>query len=532
MKTIHKFTIKANALILALLTFVSCNDFLAEKPSKSSSVEITTASHLDGLMAHFNDFIDEVNRAALFATDDYGVITALHDATPYIYQSYYSSYTTACWDWDHFAQASSDNLWTNTGGGTSGGEWGKIFKANTVLRYLDRVSGSDTEKARLKAEAHFVRAYSHWVLANVYCLPYTEANKNEMGLPLKRTLSFEESFERASLEETYQFIEEDLQEALKCITPLVQEGRVKPWRANTAAINGFAARYYLNRNDYSQALAHANSALNEYNTLMDYNTEMYYQNSASVVIDRGTPQEQTVTLQYPWTQRENNPSGINYNDRMTTWKEFLYTRYLRAEGGYCIPSYELLAIYDKEHDLRYKYHMISHFSYIRGANGSAGVPSYDHPGYIFYSTVAHIPSGPTTAEMYLIKAECQARLGDINPAMQTLNILRASRMEPGPWVNLSATNRDDAIKQILAERRRELPFTQRWYDIRRFDNNEDPNDDVGTITRTFYKVDLTTVYGNEPPITYTLEKNSRKYALPINNAEIMISNGVLKQNVY
>ena len=66
---------------------------------------------------------------------------------------------------------------------------------------------------------------------------------------------------RATIEETYRFIESDLQEALKCSTALVQNGQNKHWRANTAAINGFAARYYLNRNRYEQALKYAENVL-------------------------------------------------------------------------------------------------------------------------------------------------------------------------------------------------------------------------------------------------------------------------------
>ena len=155
----------------------------------------------------------------------------------------------------------------------------------------------------------------------------------------------------------------------------------------------------------------------------------------------------------------------------------------------------------------------------------------DYPIYTFF-TLTYMPSGPTTAEMYLIKAECQARLGDYMDALETVNILRAKRMEPGEWVNLKASNQQEAIMQILEERRREMPFAQRWFDLRRLNNNETDYDDVENITKEFYRFTSATIYGDEEPLTYTLEKNSRKYALPINENEIELSNGALEQNVY
>ena len=68
--------------------------------------------------------------------------------------------------------------------------------------------------------------------------------------------------------------------------------------------------------------------------------------------------------------------------------------------------------------------------------------------------------------------------------------------------------------------------------MRRLNNNEDPNDDVEAVSRTFYRVSSTAIYSKEAPVTYTLEKNSRKYAFPINQNEIEVSNGEMKQNTY
>jgi hypothetical protein len=201
-------------------------------------------------------------------------------------------------------------------------------------------------------------------------------------------------------------------------------------------------------------------------------------------------------------------------------------RLIDHENAWFIPSADLLSLYDKSNDLRYEYHIVEGYSYIAGMNN----PPYNYPGYIFFSWDKTI-SGPTVAEVYLIKAEALARMGNLPEAMAAVNVLRSKRMKPGPWVNLAAANKNDAIKKILEERRREMPFAQRWFDIRRYNNNEDPDDDV-ILTRTFYPYSSTSILVNETPKTFTLPKNSRRFAAPIPQADIIASNGALIQNRY
>ncbi|MCK7554030.1 RagB/SusD family nutrient uptake outer membrane protein [Chitinophaga sedimenti] len=301
----------------------------------------------------------------------------------------------------------------------------------------------------------------------------------------------------------------------------MQEGRPRHWRANKAAVNGFAARYYLTRNNYAEAQKYAQLALDEYSVLVDYNTQMRYGRTQSVVIDPGKPESKTVVLQYPYTH--DNQTDLT---DMVGWKEFLYFRMLNHGSWWYIPSQALLNLYDKDHDLRYRYHIVENYSYDRGMIN----PSFDYPGYIFFFK-DRLPSGPTVAEMLLIKAEALARTNKPGEAMAPLNLLRANRMTPGAWVTLVATTQDDAIAKVLEERRRELPFTQRWQDIRRYNNNEYAPDDV-SLTRDFYPYTVAAVQTNEAIKTYSLPKGSRRFAQPIPRTEMVASNGVIEQNKY
>ena len=355
-----------------------------------------------------------------------------------------------------------------------------------------------------------------------YYLTYTEANKNELGLTIKETTSFNEFEGRATLEKTYEQIEKDLAVALTINNDMtIVNNKYTSWRANKAAVNGFAARYYLNRNNYELAQKHAEAALESHNLLVNYNTEMRYSSKKSEVTVNG----EKVEIKFPYT----HDNQTDMTD-MLEWKEVMYFRMLNNESWWYIPSHELIALYDKANDLRYKYHMVENYSYDRGLTN----PAYEYPGYIFFFK-DRIPNGPTTAEMLLIKAECQARTGKVAEAVATVNVLRDARMAadaPASVKYIAASSKEEAVAKIIEERQREMPFTQRWYDIRRLNNNDDSSDDVGDLKKTFYKYNSSTLIKDGGPIEYTLPKNSRRYAAPIHESEIISSNGVIEQNKY
>ena len=159
--------------IFGLLTLagISCDDYLAKQPSKTTSLVPSTTDHLEYLLNNYSTFYQEGNNTAIYSSDDYGLYTDIYQARNGAYSI--DAVEFATWDTEYLPNESTDGFWTN--------EYRKIFTANMVLNYIPQVSGNETTKARLEAEAHLVRAYSLWELANPYCLPYTETNKKEQG---------------------------------------------------------------------------------------------------------------------------------------------------------------------------------------------------------------------------------------------------------------------------------------------------------------------------------------------------------------
>ncbi|WP_458409992.1 RagB/SusD family nutrient uptake outer membrane protein [Bacteroides congonensis] len=515
--------------IIFLATALSgCNDYLDEQPRKGNGVELKTFDQLVALLAARVDGMDrqlmwDYNVAQRYMSDCYELPTDLEfnaifetteDPTAFHLNCLQPQYTQEL-------TASSTSWLIN---------FKNIYLANTVLTYLDKVTGGTDEQRNLLAKrAHFMRAYHYYELANCYCVPYCEANLNELGLPINTDIEYKESYARSSLKEVYDFIESELKQSLDISTPLIENGVRKVWRENGAAVNGFAARFYLIKGDYAQAKEYAEKALAYNSDLTDYN------NSSEIYMDEASD---FFGIPYPavnWygITMENN-DGLLIADYQKS-----YYRRNSLSGTWAIPSRKFINSFNQEYDMRYRYFYYPDYSGLSlgGMGIFFGFPQIDGYSYICGD---EFDSGPCTAEMMLIKAESMARSGQWSEAISYLNTnfrpYRIATDAPSEIKNLSAGNKDEAIAVILKERMLEFPFTLRWHDIRRCNFNDDPNDNI-SIIRSFYEL---SPGGIHSPLydgglkNYTLDANSNKYiyTLAIPQSEVTISNGVIEQNKY
>ena len=126
-------------------------------------------------------------------------------------------------------------------------------------------------------------------------------------------------------------------------------------------------------------------------------------------------------------------------------------------------------------------------------------PYQKFKGSYAQSTSVHF-SGITTAEMYLVRAECYARKGNKDAALADLNTLLVRRWKAGSFIPVTAATSQDAFNKIMIERRKELLMRSlRWVDLKRL-NKEGAN------------IVLKRVENGQ---TYTLLPNANYYALPI-----------------
>lgn len=531
-------------LLIAISVVSSCNEFLDEVPSRGDNEVLNRGEQVKNLFANSNNYYTPVD-FLVASTDDYGMTMDVFDALGYLDVPSLSGLSWAPEGLDVFM---SDELWSK--------QYNKVFTANAVINDIDNITDvTPEEKAEYLAHAHFVRALAYWELANVYCLPYAEENLNALGLPLKVTTHTDEDLTRASLKNTYAFIEADLKEALKSPRTDVVEG--ERWLVSQPAVKALMARFYLFTGDYAQAAKYADEALlSQTVSLIDYNKLTTYD------MDKGGggfwgdedfgDEEGGEGDEYgEGVDNEGENEGEDWPDeggniltfcetynygsyQFVDYQEVFYPQFYTVTATVnLLASQELTDLYDKDNDLRYinlfvENGLIDYWVY--GFNDVCNYHQFSSRNQWGQQMDVFLGASPTIAEMYLTKAEALARQGSWNEAMNVIQTLRVSRFMEGSDFSLSATSQSEALTEILKERRRELPFVMRWYDIRRFAYNETPEDDV-ELRRTFYTIENGEVDFNTTK-EYILSVKSNRYAQPILTQEIQRSRGQIQQNQY
>jgi hypothetical protein len=130
-------------------------------------------------------------------------------------------------DWTaNSANDIAKGLWSNAFAG--------IYRANNVLKNLEKANISASLKDRLTGEATFLRAYFYFYLARVYGgVPlFTEPVK-----PSEYTTT-----KRATLGETFKFIEDDLKKAATLLPEKSEYSPADLGRATKGAANAYLAR--------------------------------------------------------------------------------------------------------------------------------------------------------------------------------------------------------------------------------------------------------------------------------------------------
>lgn len=453
---------KLLVLTVLLNTFASCKkDFLDAKPS-SAIVQPRTLDDLQNLLEN-GDIINRTSALPILASDEYEYPS---------YEIWQSARTATernsySWEADLF------------GGEIDGGDWNNaytaIFYVNNVLHGLSNLQPEETDRNRynlVKGWALFIRAFCYYDLARNFAPVYNQATAaNDLGVPLRLNPSIDEVLPRANLATTYQQVLVDLNEAISLLPK--ERSTEKVNRPARPAAYALAARIYLSMGLYEAAEAYSDSCLNLYGKLIDYNTISKSSNSPFQIANDEVLFPSIVATTYAATTVVSN-------------------RYVTI-------SPELLARY-KENDLRKSIYFME--------NNGRIILKRNYMGSGIYPF-----SGLATDEVYLIKAECAARRGDVAMATQFLNDLLVNRYVTGSFTELKFTSAEEAIQGVLLERRRELVWRAlRWDDLRRL------NRDGADITLSRRVSDK----------EYLLPPNDPRYTFPIPDNEIRLSN--IEQN--
>ena len=437
--------------LMVIIMASACNKYLDKKPNQS----LTTPSTLDDLSQLLNDYdrmngnypsAGEISADNYYLLDDGWASTGLE-----LHRNLYL--------WLKFDQVGSD--WTSP--------YTAILTVNVILDNLDKVAlntaAQKEEATELKARALFIRAYYHFALSQLFMPVYNVATANtDLGIPLKLSADINEKIFRSSSEKTYDCIITDVKNAINDL-PATPDKKYLPSRP---AAYGLLARVYLSKQDYRQAGLYADSCLNLYNTLIDYNS-----------IDSASDA--------PFSQFNDE----DIYDTQAAYPSALY------QGNAKVDS----VLYNSfsDNDIRKE----AFFS-------SNGDGTYFFKGN--YTGKVDDPTmftGIATDEMYITRAECLTRQGDSSNALNDLNTLLGNRFTKGTFEPYTLPVPEGLLKLILNERRKELMFRElRWTDLRRL--NKEP-----AFADTLYRF----INGQK----YQLLPGSLRYTLQIDKRTIDIS---------
>src|SRR5690606_34836403 len=134
---------------------------------------------------------------------------------------------------------------------------------------IDRVKSNSEQYNNIKGQALFFRAKNVLAANVIWCPAYDEATAStELGLPLRRSTDFNETSVRSSVKDTYEQIISDLKQAISLL-PNIPISYVRP---SKPAAYACLSRTYLSMRKYSEAGLYADSCLQLFNELIDYNS--------------------------------------------------------------------------------------------------------------------------------------------------------------------------------------------------------------------------------------------------------------------
>jgi hypothetical protein len=338
----------------------------------------------------------------------------------------------------------------------------QVFYSNTVLQGLAGIQPDSTNQAQwnmLEGTALFSRAFAFFNVAGLFAEPYDSATAaSDPGIPLRLDPDINEKTTRASMQASYAQIVGDLHIAEELLPAAIPFSNLN--RPSRLAAQALLARVYLSVGDYKDAGLCADSVLQVYGKLLNYNS-----------LDTSQP--------------------FQFTDNMP---EILYQANFPIVGNMleglscygCLVDTTLIASYTPNDLRRPLYYFV--------------VPS---GGYTLNSSYAGLIfpfSGLATDELYLIRAECNVRVGQVTLALNDLDTLRSYRVVTGSFMPYPVMTAAAALDTVLAERRKELAFRGiRWSDLRR-------------LNQEGWNITLTRNLNGNP---YTLSPNSKLYTLPI-----------------
>ena len=394
---------------LLLLGFSSCDKFLDIRPTGKVIAE--TGEEYRALLTYEYKNFPEDRGLASFRSDEMN-LTSSSTST----EDYSSFFDIWAWN-DNSAQGTTASFgWRRY--------YHAIYVANTIIANDGKMTNFSTaDNNQLVGEAYMMRAYCHFLLANLYAEPYTKVKPDTTrGVPLSLEADVNAVLTNSSLAQVYAQVESDIDKAYSLMNKDSWSQGFN-YRFNKISAQALKARVELYKGNWSGALQAAQSVITAHPALQD------------------------LTVSSPTL-----PNSYKSDESIVSLEQVMTATYARAGQV----ADDLLSLY-KVGDYRYDYY----YNQL-----TASVTTVSKGGGGDYRSTFR------SAEFYLIAAEASAQLGDLTTAKTYLKQLMAKRymasLYPQYASDVDALSQEDLISYIADERLREFAFEgHRWFDLRR-----------------------------------------------------------------
>ena len=323
----------------------------------------------------------------------------------------------------------------------------------------------------------------------MYADVYSEENLDKPGVPMPLSAEDVNQYTQNNVREPIGDVYEQINRDLDAATADLQGKQAKSlYRFGYTSLQALKARVYLFMGRYEDAIKAASDVISS-KALFDMN------NLQSIIDAQGDQLVFKYDEGFIDTDYKNEVLFFVGGNALNNI--FYYSTYMFK------PSEELLALCNRDPNaMDYRKYIFTSFADLSTPEGVQQGPTV----YRMFATQSNncYYIGFKLSEAYVTRAECYARLKQLDKAVNDLNNLLVNRIKADGYVPLKESDftQETLLQRVLEERRVELAFDGglRWFDLRRLG-----------------KPALTHAYENGQ--VYNLEQGDPRYILQIPESE-------------
>ncbi|MBB6274361.1 tetratricopeptide (TPR) repeat protein [Pedobacter cryoconitis] len=324
-----------------------------------------------------------------------------------------------------------------------------ITGVNTIIDAVEKSGKKDVKTQQLLGECYFLRAYCHFNLARLFAKPYS-VDPNSAGIILRTSVTDEAKKARSSVTEVYNSVIADAEQSAS----LMSLSRGNQYASREAAW-ALLSRVNLYKEDYPKAIDYSSKVIASNRFKLE--TKASY---PALFANAKTSNETILCIAFTAVDdygKFGSIASMVFSDGNSGWGEEYVSSSLRS----------LMSKHPE--DIRW--------SYIKPLKDESGAVQKKNGIEVYYISKFSFQDGSPNlsspilfrlSEMYLNRAEAEAKTGNTIGALNDVDQIRANRGLEGSLYNQILPSGSTVLDVVLDEKRIEMAFEgYRSYDVYR-----------------------------------------------------------------